>query len=156
METKKGLNATQRKMLDEIYTEQFEKRAKVILSERGVGREKLQDKLVKEQLKDKEIKKFIEAGQTFYKMQNDPRFSEKLKTRGLSINTSIHSNPKVSISTSYYNTYELPELEKYNERTREIEQQLSEKKKEMRAKIYGVEASYEEVDKEIKALLKDI
>lgn len=156
MEVKKNLNNVQRKMLDQIYTEQFEKRAKLITQERADGLQKLTAKCLKTFLSDKEVKKMMEAGKQFYEMSR--KLESKMDESGVYLNNSISKEPSLSVRSRYYgdSRNEFPEVEAYQAKTREIELSLGEKKKEMRAKIYGVAASYEEVDQEIKELLKDV
>lgn len=154
MEVKKNLNNIQRKMLDQIYTEQFDKRSKAILQDREKGLAELQTKLIKQTLKNKDVKKMIEAGVAFYRLRNE--LSSTLAESGISVEGYLSREPYLTIHGGYRTTNEFPEITEYKAKTREIELNLSEKKKEMRAKIYGVAASYEEVDSEIKELLKDI
>jgi len=155
MEVKKNLNGMQRKMLDEIYTEQFKKREKTILDERERGKSILTDKLLKEFAKDKEVKAYLEAGKKFFELAQ--KLKPKFDKNGVSTSDYITKVPALSVYCGYRNDYKVfPELNIYSEETIRIEGVLAEKKREMRAKIYGVEASYEEVDKEIKELLKDV
>ena len=155
MEVKKNLNNVQRKMLDEIYTEQFTKRERAIRDERETGLKKLQVKLLANLSKDKEVKKMLEAGKAFYQAQEKLRST--LGSQNVALTYTLSGEPNLQVSYRYGGVgQDFPEVEEYNTRTREIELNLAEKKKEMRAKIYGVSASYEEVDKEIKELLKDI
>lgn len=158
MEVKKNLNNVQRKMLDEIYTEQFKKRESAILNDRVAGLKKLESSLLKKLLGDKDVKKMLEAGKTFYEME--AKLRNELRELNVSVTENVSNEPTLRIGTRYYSNAgavdEFPEVTEYNKETRRIELTLSEKKKEMRAKIYGVAASYEDVDKEIKDMLKDI
>lgn len=157
MEVKKNLNNVQRKMLDEIYTTQFEKRADLIREERAKGLSNVKKELLKKKLTEKDVKKMMEAGKLFYQMAD--KLAPKLKEVGLSIAGVPTKEPCVEYGYNYYSSSpsgDFKEITVYNDKTREIELNLGEKKKEMRAKIYGVAASYEEVDQEIKELLKDV
>jgi hypothetical protein len=156
MEVKKNLNNVQRKMLDEIYTEQFKKRERTISDERQAGLNQLQQKCLKGFKQDKEVKKMLEVGKAFYELQE--KLSPKMDASGISLNRRIGKVPQLEICNRYYgyDRKEFPEVTVYQSETTRIELRLAEKKKEMRAKIYGVSASYEDVDAEIKELLKDI
>jgi hypothetical protein len=154
MEVKKNLNNVQRKMLDEIYMEQFKKRESIILNDRAIGLKKLTQELLKGLLKDKEIKKMMEAGQTFYELELKLR--GQLKELNVEVSGRIHTEPELQINRYSGAINEFKEVVDYNKETQRITLVLSEKKKEMRAKIYGVAASYEEVDQEIKELLQGI
>lgn len=156
MEVKKNLNNVQRKMLDTIYLEQFEKRERVIKDERQVGLNKLNEKCLKSFKQDKEVKKMLEAGKTFFELQE--KLTPKMDGQGISLTQRMSKAPTLEVRSRFYGyeRKEFPEVTEYQEETTRIELRLAEKKKEMRAKIYGVAASYEEVDGEIKELLKDI
>lgn len=155
MEVKKNLNTIQRKMLDEIYSEQFKKRESLILLERSTGRKKLEAKLLKDLVKTPEVKKMLEAGKTFYELS--VKLMAELRDINVSVTNKPSSLPELTIGGYYGGQVgEFPEVEEYEKETRRISMTLSEKKKEMRAKIYGVAASYEDVDAEIKELLKGV
>lgn len=156
MEVKKNLNNVQRKMLDTIYLEQFEKREKVIKDERQAGLDKLNEKCLKSFKADKEVKKMLEAGKVYFELQE--KLTPKMDAQGVSLTQRMSKTPNLEVRSRFYGyeRKEFPEVTAYQEETTRIMLRLSEKKKEMRAMIYGVAASYEEVDKEIKELLKDI
>jgi len=153
MEVKKNLNNVQRKMLDEIYTEQFQKRANLITVDREAGRRLLQTQLLTKEASNKKVKEMLEAGKKFFLLEQELR--TELAANGVAVNPTLSRQPELSIN-QYRSDGQYKELEDYQKATNAIELALSEKKKEMRAKIYGVAASYEDVDAEIKELLKDI
>lgn len=158
MEVKKNLNNVQRKMLDEIYMEQFKKRESAILAERSAGLKQLQSKLLKDLATEKpEIKEMLEAGKTFYELELKLR--PELRELNVCVDNYLSNLPELRIGVRYSNggnLGEFPEVEAYHKETRRIELSLAEKKKEMRAKIYGLATTYEEVDEEVKELLKNI
>lgn len=156
METKKNLNTIQRKMLDEIYKEQFEKRERVIKQQREDGLADLKKKLLKKVATEKDVKKMLEAGKTFYQMKE--QLASTLSEKGISVDGYLSKEPKLEMNGRYYSSSagEMEELTAYRDETTRIEMILAEKKREMRAKIYGVAASYEEVDKDISELLKSV
>jgi len=153
MEVKKNLNNTQRKMLDQIYVEQFDKRARMIRESRRAGREKLMVQLLAKESEDEKIQEMLDAGRKFYLLYEE--LKPKLAVNGVSVDNNLNKIPKLYIN-QYSRANKYVDLQDYDDETDKIELSLSEKKKEMRAKIYGVAASYEDVDKEIKELLKDI
>lgn len=157
MEAKKNLNNIQRKILDEIYTEQFDKREKFILDNREQELGKLQEKNLKVFAADKEIKKMVGAGELYFEMVRKLR--EKMESKNVTIGETLSTCPKLGVKTYFYGRSEdkdFPEVARHKKETRAIALTLGEKRKEMRAKIYGVSASYEEVDAEIKEILKDV
>lgn len=155
MEVKKNLNNVQRKMLDEIYTEQFKKRERQIIDERNQGFGPVVEKALKEFAKDKDVKNMLEAGKKFYELQT--KLDDKLRKSGVGVEYTLSGVPRLKNGYRYSNEYEsLPAIQEYKNETARIEQRLAELKREMRAKIYGVSATYEEVDSEIKELLKGL
>lgn len=153
MQTKKNLNGIQRKMLDEIYSEEFKKKSEVILEGRRVEYAKLQASLLAKESKGREVKAMLDAGQKFYELSQ--KLKSELAAKGVVVENYISGAPKLAVN-SYRADGRFPELEEYQAETYKIESALASKKREMRAKIYGVDASYEVVDAEIKELLKDI
>lgn len=154
METKKNLNNVQRKMLDEIYTEQFKKKADIILEERRAGYVKLQAALLAKESKNKEVKAMLDAGTKFYELEN--KLHDQLISNGVTVDYRLSNAPKLSVTSSYRSEGRYAELEAYQSETYRIEIALGEKKKLMRAKIYGVASSYEEIEKDISEILKDV
>lgn len=156
MEVKRNLNNIQRKMLDEIYTEQFEKRQKIIKDEREAGLNALKEKCLKSFKTNKEVKKMLEAGKVYFELQE--KLTPEMDLKGICLTQRANKMPSLEVRNRYYghDRKEFPEVTEYEAESTRIDLRLSEKKREMRAKIYGVSASYEEVDEEIKELLKDI
>lgn len=155
MEVKKNLNNVQRKMLDTIYTEQFDKRAAVMADERKAGLDALTKKCLKTFASRKDVKKMMDAQKAFY--ESYKKLEKEMDNNGISLSNSVYDHELVIRNRYYgYERKEFPEIVAYQAATTAQELKLAEKKKEMRAKIYGVAASYEEVDQEIKELLKDI
>lgn len=157
MEAKKDLNNTQRKMLDEIYTEQFKKKERKILDDRQIGLRKVREKVLKDEAKSKNIKAILDAGNTFTKLV--AKHTEELKAKGLKISNLPYRDEgkfELELKDRYNDDIEHPDIVAYKEETWVIEENLAKVKKEMRAKIYGLNTTYEEVDKEIGEILKGI
>jgi hypothetical protein len=155
MEVKKNLNTVQRKMLDEIYTKQFNVREEAINKEREIERQKLEAKVLKDFKKDKDVKKYLEAGKAFYDLRK--KLDSKLQENGIGVTEYVSNVPDLKLSYGYSNNYQqVPELLEFNDESYRIKQTLTDRKLEMRAKIYGLNASYEEVEADIKALFKDL
>lgn len=155
MEAKKNLNNVQRKMLDEIYSEQFKAIEQATNNQRTKDRQKLEAKLLKDFAKNKDVKAYLEAGKKFFELAQKlkPVFNEK----GVNTSDYISKAPELSVNYGWRNEYKtFPELEKFNEETIRIEGLFAQRKREMRAKIYGLNTTYEEAEAEIKELLKDI
>ncbi len=144
MDKKVGLNNVQRRMLDEIYTEQFDKVSSTILNRRREGYQALSRKVLKEEADKAPLKtalvKFAEA----YKAAK--HIEDYLSDNGLRLDNRIY---EVELEVSTYSGNTHPKLLKHSEETREIEIDLAKKKKEIRARIYGMDTTYEEVEKEI-------
>lgn len=151
MEKKTGLNNVQRKMLDEIYSEQFEKKKGAILGKREVEYKILADKVLAEEAKKAPLKEMLTAISVAFKLTE--KNSEYMKLHGLNLDNRVYEN-KLEINT--YGSYNHPSLEKHKVETRRIDQELAEKKKEMRARIYGMDTTYTEVEKEIGRLIAGI
>lgn len=155
MEVKKGLNNTQRKLLDEVYTKQFKTRRKEIIDGRQQDLRKLEEKALKNFGKDKEIKKFLEVGKQFYELRK--KLDKKLEENGVGVSQYVSDIPELKLSYGYANNYQqMPELLEFKEETIRIENSLGDRETEMRSKIWGINLSYEEVEAEIKELLKNL
>lgn len=156
MEVKKNLNGTQRKMLDEIYSIQFEKRANIIREQRKAGLDKLTTQSLRKFSGNKDIKKLLELGKQYYELSQ--KLGNDFSDNGVQLTQTLNSVPHIEIRGRYYGSGygQFPEVEAYSKETQDIELELGEKKREMRAKIYGVAASYEEVDSDIKSLLATV
>ena len=156
METKKNLNNTQRKMLDEIYTEQFKKISDGIIEKLKQEENGLKEKIRNDEYKNKLISDFIlsnkETKKKYLKM------SVYLKENGMSINNiyldrEYQCEHNIVLST-YGNVH--PRLRKFRDKREKMEIELAQKKKEIRGRIYGMSLSYDEIDSEISKYLKNL
>lgn len=152
MTPKKDLNNVQRKMLDEIYTEQFDKIEHGILKLRVQEYEKLKDKVLETESKKEPLKTMLthmEAGYKLWKKHEDD-----LRKMGIRF-CDRPDEPKLRID--YYNEdYTHPLLQAHKEKTHEIELDLAQKRKEIRARVYGMATTYEEVNKEVSEYISTI
>jgi hypothetical protein len=156
MQPKSGLNNTQRKMLDEIYMEQFKKKERAIKQKREEGLSLLKEKIIKEESKSKDAKPILEAAKKLAQLVETHK--DTMRERGVTVKgIRLDGNIEVDIHTHSYSTYIVhPKIEAYKEDTLNLELELAQKKKEIRALIYGLAATYEEADKEIAEVLKGI
>lgn len=157
MQPKKDLNNVQRKMLDQIYTEQFGKKEQAILATRAKEYDALQIKVLKKESLTPNLKKMLKCGEEYYKLLESNK--SYLNENGLYVNDTVSKKPELTLSHSYsynssYNKH--PQLTAHTEETQRISIMLGEKKKEMRARIYGSSVSYDEVEKEITEILKGV
>lgn len=154
MEAKKDLNNQQRKMLDEIYTEQFKKKEQRILEDRREGYQDLHKKVLKKERSSKNVKAVMDAATKFRELVL--KHKEEFDEKGLTIDHYYRDDKfDLKISDSYRSQTH-PDLKAYQEETYVIEENLAKVKKEMRARIYGLNTTYEEVDKEIAEILKGL
>lgn len=151
MKEKVGLNNVQRKMLDEIYTEQFDKIAGGILSLRTQEYEKLKLTVLRDERKKEPVKSILEH------LESAEKLVEKHKNyfddNGLRFDNTIHKN---DVTISRYDSILHPKLKAYSDKTREIEIDLAKKRKEIRARVYGLNTTYAEVEKEVSAFIADL
>lgn len=145
MEKKQGLSNVQRKMLDEIYTEQFDTLAKPIIYERREGRERIVAEIVKQELKTGPLKDVFDKMQAAYSAYEKAK--PYLEKNGLKFYDKP-DKPRLEIANGY-SSIRHPKLKKYDDESTKIETRLATKKKEIRARVYGLDATYEEVEREI-------
>jgi hypothetical protein len=155
MEAKKDLNNTQRKMLDQIYSEEFEKKAQAILSKRARNFEALKVKVLGKETISPAIKKLIATGKDYF--QQLEACKAEMHEKGLNLSQTIREVPTLSIRDYSYGSDTIhPELQAFKDETEVISMQIAEKKKEMRASIYGMATSYAEVSKEVTKILNGV
>lgn len=138
-------------MLDEIYSEQFDKIAKPILNDRKKGLDKLQEEVIRKEAKQDPIKKILKLLNEASDLAKENE--EYFKDNGLKFNHSLYQDWKLEFGWSSENH---PEIEAYCLETREVEQDLINKKKEIRSRIYGMNTTFEQVDAEIKEYIAGI
>ena len=143
MEPKTSLNNTQRKMLDEVFKERIKKNVNSYRERRQDERQKMANNILETAKKSKEVKEIT-------KLYKDLKAKEAaLKKQGIKISTSYNSdNLEVKLGDRYDDT-KPPKLELFDETTRLTDEKITEASTEVRARIYGMDTSYEQVDKEL-------
>lgn len=157
MQPKKNLNNQQRKMLDEIYSEQFNAKKAVILNKRSEELSTLKLQVVDEVSNTRKAKALVEAGKRFYELLQTT--GKELAEVGIHINEKVSGVPILGLQRySYSSTVDAthPKLLAHQERTRQIEAELAEKKQLIRSAIYGMATDFNDVKAEIEAVLADI
>ena len=145
MEPKTNLNNTQRKMLDTIMSERINKKVSAYRETRQDARKKLVKSELEKAKKSKEVKE-VE------KLYKDLIIKEQaLKDKGIKVSTKYDGSLEVSLGGRYDDTAPLP-IEAFDIETRKMDERISEATTEVRARIYGMDTSYEEVDKELKGM----
>jgi len=145
------LNLVQRKMLDKIYSEEMDLKARNYSNERQLKRNALIKTLVaKESAKHKVIlKKASAMAKELIKLEN------KLEKTGFRFNKSMSANAFVIEYTggstySYSNSRSKnPEIIKFDNETNASKSRLNDLKNEIRADIYGLQITYSEIRTEL-------
>ena len=142
MEPKTSLNNTQRKMLDTIFSERIQKKVSAYREKRQQERAKLTKQELEKAEKSKEVKELI-------KIYKDMKAREKaLKDKGIKVSTSYDGSIKVELGGRYDDNLPFA-LEAFDAETRKVDEKINESTTEVRARIYGMDTSYEQVDKEL-------
>lgn len=153
MEKITSLNNTQRKMLDDAYMDEFDKIKKIKLDDRKFEETKNINLILKKENKDKKITKFLNNYNSL--VEQYKKTKTELSEKGLRIdNISNYSNEAKLVFDSYGNQH--PEVRKEKDKTFNLELELEKKRREIRAKIYGMDMSYEDIKKDIDDCLKSI
>ena len=148
MDKKTNLNNTQRKMLDEVYMEAFDGVSHNILEKRTEGYTKLSDKIIKEESKRAIVKETIQSYNLIVKKIK--KCEEYLGKNGLTLNgVPYNLNNSLTVESQYSCDGKHPKLKKYQAETDKIKAKLARNKREVRARIYGMDTTYEAVEKEI-------
>lgn len=154
MEAKKNLNNQQRKMLDEIYTEQFNIKEQAILDGRAVEYEDLKKSILEREANRRSTKAVIQAGKKFFELLEG--YKEELDSRGFNIYQNYGVREIALRLNERYSATLNSELVAHQERTQAIRIELAQKKQIIRSAIYGTAISFDEVKAEIEAVLADI
>jgi hypothetical protein len=98
----------------------------------------------------------MDAAKTFFDLQN--KLQPEMDKQGVYVEHRLNSEPYIRYGRRGYGSYSesAPDVEAYEDETRRIQRRLSDKKREMIGKIWGVDASIETIDKEIQEFLKDL
>lgn len=141
MEPKVGLNNTQRKMLDTICTQGIEKRAKAYQRKRDDERKELVESEQKKIQESKEFKEFAKLYDLIKKKEQD------YKSKGFYI-TREDDKLKIKMNSYSYDGYPLA-IQVFDKETRDTYDKIEERTIEVRSRIYGMDTSYDEVNKEL-------
>jgi type II secretory ATPase GspE/PulE/Tfp pilus assembly ATPase PilB-like protein len=156
MDPKKNLNNVQRKMLDEVYMEHFDSIYDRIMDKRKDEFNKLEDSLLIVARK-KYAKEIAELNKVVGKMAN---LSDKIyEESGFQIkadNRYRDELEKGEFVIKFRNESRHPKLAAHKDETSKIHVELMRKKKEIRARIYGLDMTYETIEAEIEKEIKDI
>lgn len=142
MEPKTNLNNTQRKMLDTIFQERIKKKVNLYRERRSEERKKLERQEFEKAKKSKEVKEIEKLYKQFKTLKSE------LKNKGIKISTKYDGSLEVSLGGRYDDTAPFS-LEVFDAETRKVDEKINEAETEIRARIYGMDTSYEEVDKEL-------
>ena len=129
-------------MLDTIFSERIQKKVQAYRERRSLERAKLAKSELEKAEKSKEVKEFI-------RLRKDFKAREKaLKEKGIKISTGYDDSVKVELAGRYDNNLPFA-LEAFDAETRKTDEKINESTTEVRARIYGMDTSYEQVDKEL-------
>lgn len=154
MNKKEGLSSVQRKMLDEIYTEQFETITEPILRKREVGLDALRTEVLRDEAKKEPMKEVLAA--CIFAHKAIKKAEKYMEDNGLSLDHGFGRDEVELRLDNSYRTVTHPRIAEYEEETSNIKISLAKKKKEIRARIYGMDTTYEEVEREIKKEIESI
>ena len=156
MEAKKDLNNTQRKVLEEIYCEQVTTMLKEYKHGRSAEREKfviiVLDK-IKKSSKGKAVQGAID------KLNKAVKDAEQFfKEQGVNSYTFRNVDDlEIKLDTSYrYDETKNPDIRAFDEETAFTEERYDKVRQEVRAKIWGMNTTYAEIEKEVKAVLESL
>lgn len=152
MESKQNLNNTQRAMLDKIYTAELTDRANVIIKKRSIERPSIVEKALKAFSTTgdnaKLLKKTTEAYTLFQEMKNS------LKEQGIYLTSGVDHEPKFGVLS--YADDKPPLLKEFDDETVAIQGKLRRAQLEVRARIYGMTTTYEEVRQDLDNYLREL
>ena len=146
MEPKTNLNNTQRKMLDTVFSQRIEKKVKLFNERRSDERKKLERAELAKAEKSKDVKEAVKFYKSFYALK------KKLSDQGVELSTNYDGAVKVELGGRYGTNTKPFALQAFDEESRKLSEKINESTTEVRARIYGMDTSYEEVDKELKGM----
>lgn len=155
MEVKKDLNNTQRKILEEIYINRVIKARKDYEQRRRTAREALCEDLLEAFLKTKKgksIQKGIENLQVAIKNASKEIEEARVETPGL---MNIFE-AKIEIRSSPYDRDKNPGIREFDRETDRCIQMFDDARDEVRAKVWGMDTSYQDIENEVEALIGGI
>lgn len=156
MESKKDLNNTQRKVLEEIYCQQVTTIINDYKRNRSVERERfVEDTLdkIKKTSKGKAVQSAIDKLGTA--VEEAKQF---FKEQGVSQYTFRNiGDLQIKLEDSYrYNDIKNADVRAFDEETVFTEERYDKVRQEVRAKIWGMDTTYAEIESEVKSVLASI
>lgn len=148
MEQKKNLNNTQRKMLDDLYLSRFNAKRRAVLDERANQSKKLEAAIVVKEAK--KYRELIRIGSKYFQLCKELRL--QLENDGLELQSCLSSEPCLRLS-SYRGQH--PDMVEFRKATAVIEESFADKAALLRARIYGVDTSYTEIEADIEKALSE-
>ncbi len=146
MEAKKGLNNTQRKVLEEIYVGRIDGEKRTYERERRSGRQDFVEASLEKERNSNPIKSILAADRKRAELLE--KNAEYLKEKG------IYFNNKYKLEIRYNSGYDCSSVvSDYDDETSNTVDRYNKAKQEVRAKIWGLDTSYEEIEAEIDAVL---
>ena len=153
MEVKKDLNNTQRKILEEIYIDRVIKAKRDYEQKRVKDRKILCDNLLKNFLKTpsgKAIQKALNSLQLAIKNADEEIEKNKLERRGL--NTAF--DVKMVLRSMPYDYDIHPDIKEFDLETNRRAEILNDIRNEVRAKVWGMDTSYQDIENEVQSLIR--
>lgn len=155
MEVKKGLNNTQRKILEEIYVNRVIRAKADYEQKRRAARVVFCEDLLKAFLKTqkgKSIQKGIENLQAAIKNASKEIEEACVEISGL---RSIFE-AKIEIKSALYERNKNPDVKEFDRETDRRIQMFDDARDEVRAKVWGMDTSYQDIENEVDALIRGI
>jgi hypothetical protein len=150
----KTLNNQQRKVLSKLYERQFSAKEQEIRVKRNDEFKELLDNL-NSTIKDKDFTNYIKATETVKRLEKV--LKERYERGDIEFSTaSYNSAPRLSYKTSSYNGTVNPKLQKHNEKTKQVVEQVEIAAQDAQTRIYGLDVTFEEIKKEIDNLLRGL
>jgi len=147
----KNLNNTQRKMLERIYVKRIQEKQTQYERERINGRnDALQEEVAKI---EKQFKPLMDAARKYWKLYEEQK--DDLRKAGVRLDFQV-GMARLIPEYSYYGAEKPQYLKKYDEETSAALRRLNEIRDEVTLRIYGSDATYADIDKEINELLKGV
>ncbi len=161
MEAKKDLNNTQRKVLEEVYLEQLKEMHQQYRRDRRDERDKTKDEVL-EKLKNKsefkKLQKAIVNLREAFKDSDKLLAEEGISLYGVEGYRETPSEKAAKIHLGWYSsdadTNKTMQL--FDAVTQETERKFASAKNEIRAKIWGLDSSYADIEAEVSAVLASI
>ena len=159
MEAKTGLNNTQRKILEGIYVERLKEKQDTAINARQAQRKQFSKKVVAKALKDPAIRSVKKALENLATVLT--KHESKLDGIGISEfpgynGTYAERAEKMKLYVRDRYDEKHPELQEFDNETESLRDKYHKAIQEVRVKIWGMNVSYEEMEKEIDKVLASL